>query len=47
MRRIPAISSGAYVTPDMQTITRLRFPSVLGIPWALDKLRPGLGKAAG
>ncbi|WP_406689553.1 iron-siderophore ABC transporter substrate-binding protein [Saccharopolyspora sp. ID03-671] len=46
VRRIPAVNHGAYVTPDMQTITQLRFPSVLGIPWALDKLRPGLEKAA-
>ncbi|MEB3367620.1 hypothetical protein [Saccharopolyspora mangrovi] len=47
VRRIPAISSGAYVTPDVQTITQLRFQSVLGTPWALDELRPGLEKAAG
>lgn len=46
VRRIPAVGNGAYVTPDMQTITQLRFPSVLGIPWALEKLRPGLEKAA-
>lgn len=46
VRRLPAVNNGAYVTADMQTITQLRFPSVLGIPWALDKLAPGIEKAA-
>lgn len=46
VRGIPAVNNGAYVTTDMQTITQLRFPSVLGIPWALDELRPALEKAA-
>lgn len=46
MQNVPALKKGAYVVADMQTITQLRYPSVLGIPWALDKLAPGLEKAA-
>lgn len=46
VRDMPAMKSGAYMVADMQTITQLRYPSVLGIPWALDKLRPALQKAA-
>jgi iron complex transport system substrate-binding protein len=37
-----AVREGRYLVVDTQTISQLRYPSVLGIPWALDKLRPGL-----
>ncbi|GAA2804703.1 iron-siderophore ABC transporter substrate-binding protein [Saccharopolyspora taberi] len=46
VRNTPAMTSGSYVVADRQLISQLRYPSALGIPWALDKLRPGLEKAA-
>lgn len=46
VRKMPTVRDGGYQVADMQTITQLRYPSVLGIPWALDKLRPALEKAA-
>ncbi|MGP4014876.1 hypothetical protein [Saccharopolyspora sp. 5N708] len=46
VRNMPVLGSGAYLVADVQLITQLRYPSVLGIPWALDRLRPGLAAAA-
>ncbi|MCI2423239.1 ABC transporter substrate-binding protein [Saccharopolyspora sp. K220] len=47
VRNMPVLGTGAYLVADVQLISQLRYPSVLGIPWALDKLRPGLAAAAG
>lgn len=46
-RRIPAVRDGRYLAVDQETITQLRVPSVLGIPWALKRIEPVLAKAAG
>ncbi|WP_320672734.1 iron-siderophore ABC transporter substrate-binding protein [Patulibacter defluvii] len=46
-RRIAAVREGRYLAVDQETITQLRVPSVLGIPWALKRIEPVLAKAAG
>lgn len=42
----PVKSNGVYQPVDTETITELRNPSILGIPWLLDELKPALAKAA-
>ncbi|MCP2166460.1 iron-siderophore ABC transporter substrate-binding protein [Goodfellowiella coeruleoviolacea] len=44
---LAAVREGRYLVVDAQTISQLRYPSVLGIPWALDRLRPGLAAVGG
>ena len=41
---VSSIKSGDYLVVDMQTISALRYPSVYGIPWVLNKLTPALAK---
>ncbi|HVW44151.1 MAG TPA: ABC transporter substrate-binding protein [Amycolatopsis sp.] len=41
---VAPIKSGNYLVVDMQTISALRYPSVYGIPWVLNKLTPALAK---
>lgn len=41
---VASIKSGNYLVVDMQTISALRYPSVYGIPWVLNKLTPALAK---
>lgn len=38
--------SGTYQAVNSETITLLRNPSILGIPWLLRELGPALAKAA-
>jgi iron complex transport system substrate-binding protein len=45
-KNLPAVKDGHYVVVDFDTIAQLRAPSVIGIPWALDKLAPALKKLA-
>ncbi|MGH3794147.1 MAG: iron-siderophore ABC transporter substrate-binding protein [Pseudonocardiaceae bacterium] len=45
-QNMPAVRDGRVTVVDMTAITQLANPSVLGIPWLLDKLRPGLEKAS-
>jgi iron complex transport system substrate-binding protein len=46
VRNMAAVRSGNYLAVDMVTISQLRYPSALGIPWVLDSLRPALEKVA-
>jgi iron complex transport system substrate-binding protein len=46
VKNLPAVKDGHYVVVDFDTIAQLRAPSVIGIPWALDKLTPALKKLA-
>jgi iron complex transport system substrate-binding protein len=46
VKNLPAVKDGHYLVVDFDTIAQLRAPSVLGIPWALDKLTPGLKRLA-
>jgi iron complex transport system substrate-binding protein len=39
-QQLEAVKSGRYIEVDLTTITQLRTPSVLGIRWVLDQLRP-------
>lgn len=43
---LEAVRKGTYTVVDQKTIAQLRYPSVLGIPYAMDKLRPTLEKLA-
>ncbi|WP_158881404.1 ABC transporter substrate-binding protein [Amycolatopsis anabasis] len=38
------VKNGNYLVVDMETISQLRAPSALGIPWVIEKLNPGLRK---
>ena len=44
VKNMSAVKKGNYVVTDVATISQLRSPSVLGIPWALDNLEPGFAK---
>lgn len=46
VKNMAAVRTGNYLAVDMVTISQLRYPSALGIPWALDSLRPALEKVA-
>lgn len=37
---LDAVKTGRYIEVDLTTVTQLRTPSVLGIRWVLDGLRP-------
>jgi iron complex transport system substrate-binding protein len=39
-QQLEAVKEGRYIEVDLTTITQLRTPSVLGIRWVLDLLRP-------
>ncbi|WP_223843046.1 ABC transporter substrate-binding protein [Amycolatopsis methanolica] len=41
---VAPIKAGNYLVVDMETISALRAPTVLDIPWVLEKLKPGLAK---
>jgi iron complex transport system substrate-binding protein len=44
---LPAVKGGsAYVMEDQQVISGMSAVSVLSVPWVLDKIIPGLSKAA-
>ncbi|WNI18932.1 ABC transporter substrate-binding protein [Actinacidiphila sp. ITFR-21] len=42
-----AATGHTFQVVDLTTITLLRNPSTLGLPWVLDRLAPALAKAAG
>jgi iron complex transport system substrate-binding protein len=44
VKSMSAVKKGNYVVTDVETISQLRSPSALGIPWALDNLEPGFAK---
>lgn len=44
VRNMSAVQEDRYVVTDVATISQLRSPSALGIPWALDNLEPGFEK---
>ncbi|MER8223733.1 iron-siderophore ABC transporter substrate-binding protein [Streptomyces sp. NPDC094143] len=44
VKNMSAVKKDRYVVTDVATISQLRSPSVLGIPWALDNLEPGFAK---
>ncbi|MGC5038794.1 MULTISPECIES: iron-siderophore ABC transporter substrate-binding protein [unclassified Streptomyces] len=44
VKNMTAVKKNRYVVTDVATISQLRSPSVLGIPWALDNLEPGFAK---
>ncbi|MFE0250751.1 iron-siderophore ABC transporter substrate-binding protein [Streptomyces sp. NPDC059010] len=44
VKNMSSVKDGRYVVTDVATISQLRSPSVLGIPWALDNLEPGFKK---
>ncbi|MFI7500907.1 iron-siderophore ABC transporter substrate-binding protein [Streptomyces sp. NPDC049687] len=44
VKSMSAVKNGDYVVTDVETISQLRSPSALGIPWALDNLEPGFAK---
>lgn len=41
-QQLPAVQEGRMVVVDLNIVTQLRSPNVLGIRWALDQLRPAL-----
>ncbi|MDQ0377605.1 ABC transporter substrate-binding protein [Amycolatopsis thermophila] len=41
---VAGLKSGNYLVTDMRTISALRYPTVLDIPWVLEKLKPGFAK---
>ncbi len=44
VKNMSAVKKDRYVVTDVATISQLRSPSVLGIPWALDNLETGFAK---
>ncbi|MFI6033360.1 iron-siderophore ABC transporter substrate-binding protein [Streptomyces sp. NPDC051315] len=44
VKSMSAVKKGNYVVTDVETISQLRSPSALGIPWALNNLEPGFTK---
>ena len=43
---VAGVTAGNYLVVDMETISALRYPTALDIPWVLEKLKPGLAKLA-
>ncbi|ATY11272.1 ABC transporter substrate-binding protein [Amycolatopsis sp. AA4] len=41
---VAKVKAGNYLVTDMETISALRAPTVYGIPYVLDKLKPALAK---
>lgn len=44
VKNMSAVKKDNYVVTDVATISQLRSPSALGIPWALDNLETGFAK---
>lgn len=44
VKNMSAVKDDHYFVTDAQTISQLRSPSVLGIPWALNNLEPAFAK---
>ncbi|KUO05282.1 iron-siderophore ABC transporter substrate-binding protein [Streptomyces caeruleatus] len=44
VKNMAAVKDDRYVVTDVATISQLRSPSALGIPWALNNLEPGFEK---
>ncbi|MGC9535802.1 iron-siderophore ABC transporter substrate-binding protein [Streptomyces sp. UG1] len=44
VKNMSAVKDDRYVVTDVATISQLRSPSALGIPWALNNLEPGFDK---
>lgn len=44
VKNMSAVKKDHYVVTDVATISQLRSPSALGIPWALDNLETGFAK---
>ncbi|MFD7130757.1 iron-siderophore ABC transporter substrate-binding protein [Streptomyces sp. NPDC059894] len=44
VKSMSAVEKDNYVVTDVETVSQLRSPSALGIPWALDNLEPGFAK---
>ncbi|WP_329213994.1 iron-siderophore ABC transporter substrate-binding protein [Streptomyces sp. NBC_01485] len=44
VKSMSAVKKGDYVVTDVETISQLRSPSAVGIPWALNNLEPGFAK---
>lgn len=44
VKNMSAVTNDNYQVTDTETVSQLRSPSVLGIPWALDNLEPGFTK---
>lgn len=40
-QQLGAVQDGRVIVANLDVITQLRTPSVLGIPWVLEQLRPG------
>jgi iron complex transport system substrate-binding protein len=47
VKNMSAVKNGHYLVTDTETVSQLRSPSVLGIPWALGNLEPGFAKLDG
>lgn len=45
-RRLPAVREGRYVAIDIDVAVALQVPTVINLPWVLDRLAPGLARAA-
>ncbi|GAA0262620.1 iron-siderophore ABC transporter substrate-binding protein [Saccharothrix mutabilis subsp. mutabilis] len=43
---VAPVKAGNYLSVDMETISALRYPTALDIPWVLEKLKPGVDKIA-
>lgn len=44
VKNMSAVRQGRYQLIDVPTVSQLRSPSVLGVPWALKNLEPGFAK---
>lgn len=44
VKNMSAVKDGDHLVTDAETVSQLRSPSVLGIPWALENLEPGFAK---
>ncbi|GHJ41205.1 iron-siderophore ABC transporter substrate-binding protein [Streptomyces sp. TS71-3] len=44
VKHMAAVRGGHYAVTDVETVSQLRSPSVLGIPWALKNLDPAFAK---
>ena len=44
VKNMSAVKKGNYFVTDVETISQLRSPSALGIPWALNNLEAGFAK---
>lgn len=44
VKNMTAVKQGNYLVTDAETVSQLRSPSALGIPWALENLEPGFAE---